>query len=647
MPKSDITALQNQILEADRAYYQNDRPSLTDSEYDELKKHLANLAPNHPLLQQVSGEASVAFKAITHVTPMRSLDNAFNLEDLEQFHKRVGLVELTAELKYDGLAVSLTYINGRLSTAATRGDGLTGEDVYLNVLNIGDIPHRIRWDKGVVEVRGEVYMRRSTLSAYNAIAIEQRKPTLMNPRNGAAGSLRQLDPKVTKERHLSFIAYETIVDLPLIRHGDKWEFLRANGFMVSEVLSVVSSVEAAGRYIDTVASLRHMFDFDIDGVVFKVNNLESRASIAGAQNRAPNWAIAYKFPAIEEATRLKGIVVQIGRTGVATPVAELEPVLVGGVMVDRATLHNEDFVSGLGLHIGDVVGVRRAGDVIPEIIFARRSEQSDVSVWAFPIDCPSCGSSLIRLSDQAAHRCGNTVNCPAQLLQSLCHSVSRKAFDIDGFGEGVFKKLIDAGMVRDIADLFYLTTDDFKTALGTDSAVLASKLRDAVQAAKGKVKPSSFLTALGIPLIGERKAIALADYFPTITSLKEASTRELMAIPDYGLETAASVRSFFDDPRIVRTVDRLIEVGFTYDHTPNKPKTKPAYYFSYSGTFDIPRQDLVRLIRDSGNGEGALGKKTTHFLMGQAASKAKVDKAKAMGLPIIDVDALRELIREK
>lgn len=644
MSESRIESLVRAVTEADKQYYQNDNPTLTDSEYDLAKRELAALDPNNPILSKVSGKASKAFSPVTHNSPMMSLDNAFDQSDIEAFFTRTKADELACELKYDGLAVSLKYDDGRLVGAATRGDGLVGEDVYANALTIQDIPKTIPFNRGVVDIRGEVYMRRSTLSAYNAIALKEGRATLMNPRNAAAGSLRQLDPAITRSRHLSFIAYEVIVDTHFKTHSDKWSFLRDNGFLVSDVLSVVNSAESAYRYIETVASLRHMFDFDIDGAVFKVNDMASRANIQGAQNRAPNWAVAYKFPAVEEATVLKGITVQIGRSGVATPVAELEPVLVGGVMVDRATLHNEDFVLDLNAHLGDTVGVRRAGDVIPEIIFARRSESSDPSPWSFPKNCPSCNSGLVRLIGEAAYRCPNTAHCPAQFLQSLCHSVSRKAFDIDGFGEAVFKKLIDSGKLRNIADLFYLTVDDFKEALGTDSGVLASKLHRAVGATPAKTKPDSFLTALGIPLIGERKAAVLARYYPTIDSLRKATLAELMSIPDYGKETAESVRVFFDNPVNMQMVVRLLEVGFVYDHVPSNPTSTNRYFFSYSGGFDEPRHSIVKRIRDSGHCEGALGKKTTHFLKGRDASPAKVSKAESMGLPIIDLDAFNQLI---
>lgn len=586
-----IARLRSEIDEHNYRYYVLDAPSVPDAEYDRLFNELRALEAEHPELvtpesptQRVGGEALAAFGQVRHELPMLSLGNAFAEADLLDFDRSVRksldrgieMVEYSCEPKLDGLAVSLLYENGQLVRGATRGDGSTGEDITANVRTVRSVPLRLHGEgwPALLEVRGEIYMPRAGFEALNARAVESGAKTFANPRNAAAGSLRQLDPKITASRPLEFCCYGVgRVDghgLPET-HAGVLEALRRWGLPASRELKLAESVQGCLEYYRAIGERRQSLDYDIDGVVFKVNRLDWQREL-GFRARTPHWAIAYKFPAQEELTELLGVEFQVGRTGAITPVARLKPVQVAGVTVSNATLHNMDEVARLGVMIGDTVIVRRAGDVIPQIMqVVPERRPADARRIEVPQQCPVCGSAVERtllvkrgkgkaaLSEGAIYRCVGRLACQAQLKQAIVHFVSRRAMDIDGLGERIVEQLVDTGLVKSPADLYTLTFEQL-VVLDGFAEVSSNNLLAAIAVSR---KPSlaRFVYALGIPDVGEETAKRLARSLGALSRIEKALPEVLTWLPDVGLEVAHEIHSFFEDEHNRTVIGQLLARG--------------------------------------------------------------------------------------
>ncbi len=652
----EIKSLREKLQRWGDEYHQNDAPSVPDAEYDRAMVRLRTLEEAYPALktddsptQRVGAAPLAGFSSVEHRLPMLSLDNAFSAEDLAAFDKRVGErigvspISYCCEPKLDGIAVSIIWEAGTLVRAATRGDGRTGEDITQNVRTIDVIPLTLRGDDfpALLEVRGEIFMPRDGFERLNARAREQGDKVFVNPRNAAAGSLRQLDSRVTARRPLDFCAYslgytEGFDDAPAT-HSGVIEQLAKWGLPTSQLAAVVSGVEACEQYYQQLADKRDGLPFDIDGIVYKVDDLAHQERL-GFVSRAPRWAIARKFPAQEETTTVLEVEFQVGRTGAITPVARLEPVFVGGVTVSNATLHNADEIERLGLRVGDAVVIRRAGDVIPQVVAVlsdRRQAGSEAII--FPNQCPACGSEVEREAGEAVYRCVGGLICPAQRRAALRHFVSRKAMDIDGLGDKIIEQLIDRELIADISDLYAL---DEETLEGLDRLAekSARNVFQAIEKSKTTTFPK-FVFAIGIREVGEATARQLAEHFETLEALKNASREQLEEVDDVGPVVAGHIRSFFEEPANCRTIDRLVERGV------NWPAPKPPVGDApLSGEIWVVTGKLESLTRDEAESQlRALGAKvassvsgkTTCVLAGPGAG-SKLKKAQSLEVPVID-----------
>lgn len=587
-----LRSLRDQINHHNYCYYVLDAPEIPDAEYDRLYRELQALEQDNPALvtpdsptQRVGGAALDAFSQVQHEMPMLSLDNAFNDDDMIAFNRRVlerlgeesGLViEYACEPKLDGIAVSLLYEDGVLARGATRGDGVTGEDITLNVRTIQTIPLRLTGSDYPrrLEVRGEIFMPRAGFDALNARMRAEGGKTFVNPRNAAAGSLRQLDPRITAQRPLEMFSYSVgIVEGGLLprKHADVLRKLKEWGLRLNPLLEVVEGVEGCLDYYQRTLSARDQLPFEIDGVVFKVNDRAQQQTL-GFISRAPRWAVAHKFPAQEEITVVRDVEFQVGRTGAVTPVARLEPVFVGGVTVSNATLHNMDEIARLGLHVGDSVIVRRAGDVIPQIVkVVAERRPSSASPVEIPGQCPVCGSDVERVqivrrtksaevrSEGAAYRCVGRLFCEAQLQQAIIHFASRKAMEIDGLGDKIVEQLVSAGLVRSPADLYRLQPEQLLTLEGF-AQISANKLCQAIAQSR-TVALSRFIYALGIPDVGEETARVLATRLGSLARIRSVLPVTLTWLPDIGAEVAGEISHFFADTHNAQVLDDLLAQG--------------------------------------------------------------------------------------
>ena len=678
MTQARLEQLRREIAAHDHAYYVLDAPTVPDAEYDRLMRELRAIEAEHPEWvssaspsQRIGGQPLDRFESVRHAVPMLSLDNAMDAGELADFDRRVrerlGIEEpqYNAEPKIDGLAISLRYENGLLVRAATRGDGERGEDVTANVRTIHAIPLRLWGDDcpRVLDVRGEVYMPRRGLAALNErLGMAGEKP-FANPRNAAAGSLRQLDSRITATRPLSFFAYgwgEVEGLEPPAGDSAMLERLGEWGLPVNPLNQVVLGAEGARHYADRLLAMRDSLDYDIDGAVFKVNNLADQQAL-GFVSRAPRWAVAFKFPPEEELTELMGVDWQVGRTGALTPVARLKPVHVGGVMVSNATLHNMDMIRQKDLRIGDTVIVRRAGDVIPEIVgsvAARRS--SDALEIVAPASCPVCGSHVEQVEGEAVARCTGGLYCPAQRREAIRHFAARRAMDIDGLGEKIIAQLDEAGRVQRLDDLYRLRLEDVAT-LARMAEKSAQNLLDAIETSKSTTL-ARFLFALGIPEVGETTAQGLARYFGSLDALRDAaeadlSTAELVrkkdrfprlqAVPDVGLTVAAHIAGFFAEGHNREVMDGLLAAGIHWD-APAQPKGAQALAgktYVITGTLEgMTREEAKAALEALGaKVSESVSKKTSAVIAGEAAG-SKLVKAQALGLPVLNTEALRELL---
>ncbi len=643
-------------------YYVLDEPSIPDAEYDRLLRELQQLEADFPALaspdspsQRVGAPPLHEFAEVRHRYPMLSLANAFSAEETRQFHERVlkGLetdaVEYVAEPKLDGVAISLRYEQGRLVQAATRGDGSSGEDVTANVRTIRAIPLVLRGDSWPddVEVRGEIYMPLAGFHAYNLKAREQGDKELINPRNAAAGSLRQLDSRLTAQRPLAFFAYGAAADRGLA--SNQYELLmqlRDWGFPVNPEVRRVVNDSGCDEYYENMARRRPGLAYDIDGVVFKVNQKRDQETL-GFVSRAPRWAIARKFPAQEEMTRLLSIDVQVGRTGALTPVARLAPVFVGGVTVTNATLHNMDEIRRKDVRPGDWVVVRRAGDVIPEVArVVLEKRQGELAEFTMPEQCPVCGSAVEQLESEAVARCTGDLFCPAQRKQSLMHFASRRAMNIEGMGEKLVDQLVESGLAHNLADLYQLELQQL-TRLERMGEKSAQNLLNELSRSKSP-ELGRLLFALGIREVGEVTAQSLARHFRTLDALAAASQEALLEVADVGPVVASHIFRFFQEPHNQQVLTQLSAAGVVAQEMAEDGENQPlaGQTWVLTGTLSMPRTRAKTLLESLGaRVSGSVSANTSVLLAGEAAG-SKLRKAESLGLSIVDEDGFRRLLAE-
>jgi len=637
-------------------YYVLDDPEVPDADYDRLLRELQELEAAHPELittdsptQRVGHAPAAGFAEVRHLEPMLSLDNAFSEEELENFDRRVrerleveGEVSYAAEPKLDGAAVSLVYQDGTLVRGATRGDGSAGEDITHNVRTLSTIPLRLqgREHPDLIEVRGEIYMPRAGFDRLNRKARESGGKTFANPRNAAAGSLRQLDPRVTAERPLAFYAYG-IGGLEggsrPDRHSALLDWLRSMGLRTCDLNEVVAGVSGCLAYYRSMGTKRDDLPFDIDGVVFKVDRLDYQQAL-GFVSRAPRWAIASKYPAQEQTTLLRDIEFQVGRTGALTPVARLEPVLVGGVTVSNATLHNIDEMQRKDVRPGDTVIVRRAGDVIPEVVgVVLEQRPPDAKPVGLPSHCPVCGSEVLRQEGEAVARCSGGLYCQAQRKESLKHFASRRAMDIEGLGAKLIDQLVDANLVMTPADLYRL---DEETLVGLER--MGEKSARNLVAALARSKKTSlarFLFALGLREVGEVTAASLARHFGSLEPLMAATAEELEAVPDVGPVVALNVETFFRQPHNWEVIQALLDQGVAWpDTTPDTGKAGPlsGKVFVITGTLEGMTRDEAKQRIEALGGKitSSVSSKTDYLLCGKDPG-SKLKKAQELGVIIV------------
>ncbi|CAM8650970.1 Lig NAD-dependent DNA ligase (contains BRCT domain type II) [Acidimicrobiia bacterium] len=658
-PAERVEELRSIIQHHNRLYYEQDSPELPDSEFDLLMRELVELEESYPELatddspsRVVGGFASTTFDPVEHRVPMMSLDNALSAAELEAWGSRLArrvdeigasgrAVELVAELKIDGLAVSIRYENGQLVQAATRGDGRTGEDVTANVRTIAVLPHTLPdGAPEVIEVRGEVYMSIEMFKALNETQAELGKPLYVNPRNTAAGSLRQKDAAITASRHLSFWSYqlgEVVGGPELTNHHETFEFLASLGFPVNPEFTVLGSLDDAYAHCNNLEQRRHDLDYEIDGVVIKVNDLVLQREL-GATTKAPRWAIAYKFPPEERTTKLLDIQVSIGRTGRATPFACLEPVFVGGSTVALATLHNQDQVGVKDVRPGDTVIVRKAGDVIPEVVGPVLSERpKGLKPWVFPTDCPVCGSPLVRPESESVHRCLNLA-CPARVAGAIEHFASRGAMDIEGLGEQRVELFCELGLLRDVGDVYSLESDRLQE-LDKFRDVSVNKLLAAIESSKSRPL-ANLLVGLNIRHLGGAGSVALATHFGHLDRIENASEDELAAVEGVGAVIASSVHAWFADDSNRAVVAKLRSAGVNFEGpaVSDLPQNLVGLSVVVTGSLEgFTRDEAEAAVKArGGKSPGSVSKKTTAVVIGSDPGASKVTKAEELGIPILD-----------
>lgn len=640
-----VEELRAVIEKNNRLYYDQDAPELEDYQYDALTRELRELEAAFPQLvsetsptQHVGGTASSRFAKVTHAVKMESLLDAFSYEELRDFDRRVrdaGIQpEYVVEIKIDGLSCSLEYENGTLVRASTRGDGLVGEDVTANVMAIRRVPKQLKDAPEYLEVRGEVYMPHQ---AFQKLCAEQEllgAAPFKNPRNAAAGSLRQKDAKVTAGRGLSIFVFnvQQIRGKTLSSHAESLDYLKSLGLPVSPRYHVVRDIEDAIQEIEQIGQNRAKLDFDMDGAVIKVNAFDQRG-LLGSTNKFPRWAIAFKYPPEVKETTLRSIEVAVGRTGVLTPTACFDPVFLAGTTVGRATLHNEDFIRQLGLCIGDTIQVRKAGDIIPEVI-AVTAHAQDAQPYQMPAVCPSCGAPVVHLEDEAALRCVNP-ECPAQALRNIIHFASRDAMDIDGLGTAVATQLVSKGIVHSAADLYTLTLEQLLT-LDKFKEKSATNLLQAIQHSKQN-NLDKLLFGFGIRNIGDKAAALLAEHFGSMQAIREATAEQIGEIDGFGGVMAQSVLEFFAKEGTADLVHRLADCGVNMQWKGEPKGDKLAgKTLVVTGTLEtLSRSEAEALIvKNGGKASGSVSKKTSYVVAGAAAG-SKLTKAQALGVPVL------------
>jgi DNA ligase (NAD+) len=661
-----INYLKLVIQEHDHHYYVLDDPQISDHEYDSLLRELKDLEDSHPELitydsptQRVGGSPISEFNQIQHSKPMLSLGNAFGIDELVAFNKRINDtldandVEFNAELKFDGLAVTILYENGIMKYAATRGDGSVGEDVTHNIKTIKTIPLKLHGENHprIFEVRGEVLMDKNDFKELNEYQISIGQKTFANPRNAAAGSLRQLDPRITAKRKLKFYAYslgQVDQDLELTNHTDILEYIHNAGVPISSYSQRVVGINQMQHFYEDILKKRNSLPFDIDGIVYKVNSIKNQENL-GYVSKAPRWAIAYKFPAEEAETVVNDINVQVGRTGVITPVARLHPVFVSGVTVTNATLHNEDEMLRKDIRIGDSVIVRRAGDVVPEVVrVIKEKRPSTAKVFKMPQYCPICNSQVIRIDGEAAQRCTGQLKCEAQAKQAISHYVSRKAMNIEGLGAKIIDHFFEKGMIKNISDIYQLDYEEIQKMEGFGEKS-AENLKDAIELSKNTTL-AKFIYALGIRNVGEATSKDIVKKLGSLENVMKATIDDFLEINDVGPVVAQSLHQFFQEDENKVIINNIIEFGVKWDdqvqNVTNDQKLNQQT-FVVTGTLEnFSRDEIKELIENNGGKvSGSVSKKTSYVIIGDNPG-SKADKAAGLGVKIINEKQLMELLND-
>lgn len=655
-PKEEIERLKKLINYHNNLYYNLDNPILSDTQYDELYKQLKDLEEQYPQYrtknsptQRVGGKAAGLFAPVKHAAPMMSLDNSYSPDEIREWYARTAKTlqredfEMVVEAKIDGVSCSLTYLDGKLIQAASRGDGKTGEDITANVRTIQNIPHELAGaPNGVLEIRGEVYLDKKDLEKLNAQQITKGENIFANTRNAAAGSLRQKDPDVTAARPLKFFAHS--FGAGNITADSFSAFIarcRAWGFSICPARTQTTLIGEVIRFYNQFEASRHHLPFDVDGLVVKVNRFEYQR-ILGVTAKSPRWAIAFKYPAPQATTTVNNIIFSVGRSGIITPVAELEPVPCAGVIISNATLHNFDEINRLGVRVGDTVIIERAGEVIPKIV--KVAEHKGAQSVLPPVSCPSCGEPVYKEQDEVGYYCINP-SCPAQLRARLLHFVSRNAMDVDGLGDVVMDQLLENKYVADFADLYGLTflhllnLENFKDKK-------AQNLLDSLEASKQKPL-SKLLFALGIAFVGEKTAEILADRFRTLDALKNAPLEELQSVREVGEKVSQSIYDFFRNPRALEQLERLRAAGLNF----TQPKKElsgnilDGKTLVFTGELKTMTRTEAELLAKEygGKASGSVSKKTSYVVAGEAAG-SKLKKANELGVPVLTEEEFLKLI---
>lgn len=683
--KQRLKELREILASHQRLYYEEDSSVISDCEYDELLRELKHIEEMHPELagidsptSRVGGAPNVKFSKVTHESPMLSLENALNKDELADFFSRVrstiykmnstensadipilddgGAIPYMAEMKIDGLAVSLFYRNGELVRGATRGDGRVGEDVTQNIRTIVTIPYTLKGScPAAVEIRGEVLMYKGIFEEINRQREEAEEQLLANPRNAAAGGLRQLDASVAAERQLSFFAYYVVEAelMGLKTQSDVLKWLSDNGFPVQGAVSLCRNGQEADLFIEHWRSARHDLPYVTDGVVFKLNDIELWNKL-GSTSHAPRWAIAFKYPPEEKETRVINIEISVGRTGALTPIANLSPVRLGGSTVQRASLHNEDEVRRKDVREGDLVRIRKAGEVIPEITeVVKEARNGSERVYEMPKSCPACGAPVVRLPDEAAVRCPNRASCPAQIKEAIIHFVSRSGMDIKGLGEKLIEMLLECGLIVNLADIYRLDKDSLESLprMGEKSA---QNIISAVEES-GSKPLESLLAALGIRYVGSRAAEILARNFPDMRKIAEAGIEELSNIDGIGEVMASSINAFFKDESNRSLIEALAAKGVRMDSDRfvekgasggSKSTSKFAgLTFVFTGELSFPRSSGENMVKSYGGKiTSSVSRKTSFVVAGESAG-SKLEKARELGVKIIGESEFLELVK--
>lgn len=665
-PKKTIENLRDEIRRHDALYYQQENPEISDQEYDALLEKLRDLETAHPELvtadsptQRVAGKPAEGWPAFLHRVPMLSLDNSYNIDELRAFDERCRKLaegtafEYVAELKIDGLSLSVHYESGSFVRGVTRGDGSRGEDVSINVRTIRSVPLRLNPKAAAIapeiEVRGEAYLGRRIFERINTEREEAGEPRFANPRNAASGTIRQLDPSITDRRRLEMFAYDVFAGQrkAFATHWDALNWAEKAGFLVNKNRRLCKSIDEVIEFCNSMEAKRDELDYEIDGVVVKINSTALQEQF-GATGKAPRWAVAYKFAARQATTRVNDIVVQVGRTGALTPVAMLEPVQLGGVTVSRSTLHNEDEIERLGLLIGDYVLVERGGDVIPKVVKVIESKRTGKEKkYRMPAKCPECGGLVSRPEGEAVSRC-IAADCPAQLIGRLLHFASRRAMRIEGLGGALAEQLLEQKMVRDVADLYRLTIEDV-ASLERMAKKSASNVLEQIEASKTR-DLWHLIYGLGIRHVGERTAAILAKHFGSLERLGTATVEELDDVHEIGLTMAQSIHDWFADPGNQELCERLTKAGVrteiieaaTSKQTDQKFAGK---VFVLTGTLPGMTRDEARALVEAGGGRvtGSVSKKTDFVLAG-ADPGSKLEKAESLKVPVIDEAEFKKML---
>ncbi len=655
--KEEIEKLRKELEYHNKKYYDEDNPEISDFEYDKLSLRLRKLEKEYPEYanensptKKVGGHSKNIFSQVKHDVQMQSLQDVFSYDDVGEFvfkmQEEYGEnIEFTVETKIDGLSVSLEYENGVLVKGSTRGDGFVGEDVTENLKMVNGIPEKL-FTKETFEVRGEVYLPRKEFESINRKLEESGKQILANPRNAAAGTLRQLDSKLVKQRNLSIFVFNLQKGKQFVTHSESIEYIKSVGIKTIEYIKVCVGIEEVLNEIKKIGNLRDKLPYDIDGAVVKVNNLKIREEV-GTTAKVPKWAVAYKYPPEQKETKLVDIKMQVGRTGQVTPMAILTPVRLAGSLISKTTLHNFDYVKQKDIKIGDTVVIQKAGDVIPEVISVVKNKRNGDEVeYNIPTFCPVCGEKLEKLNDEVALRCTN-IECPAQTFRSLVHFASRDAMDISGLGDAIVEQLIDNKLIKDIADIYYLKYEDI-VKLDRFAPKSARNLINAIEKTKNN-SLDKLLFGFGMRHIGKKAAKVLAQNFDNIYMIKKASLEEINGLDDFGEIMAKSVIEFFSKEQTDILIAKLKNAGVNLEGMKKeldseilKDKT-----FVITGSFDgYSRNDITKLIeRNGGKVSGNVSKKTSFLVLGED-SGSKLIKAESLNIPVISIQELGEMVEE-